>query len=245
MDTHNIGGLRRLGGPPWDWDYPMRRRWETADIAVLVFIYRGDAMIAKKIGLLQSKRLFPQNNDVEAEDEIGFMYGMNAFLGRGGQQTVAVLHRDFVFSDGCIYGAIKSGASQVKSINELNRDFGKAVYYLLYNPPHMPCSVEYPLRQRIRVNEASVGCRVLDADQVHGALLGLAEGKSPTYAMLKRAGESSDWPLETWAADLLLTCQVGEQFDDTRDDRVSYFLERRSGPIGAAVAVSITLPAAG
>jgi len=245
MDTHNIGGLRRLGGHPWDWDYPMRRRWETADMAVLVFIYRGDAMIAKKIGLLQSKRLYPENNEVEAEDEIGFMYGMNAFLRREGQQAIAALHRNFVFNENCIYGAIQVGNPQVQSINDLNRDFGRAVYYLLYNPPHVPCSVEYPLRQRIRVSAASVGCRVLDADQVHSALVGLAEGESPTYAMLRRVAESSDWPLETWAADLLLTCQVGEQFDDARDDRVSYFLERRSGPIGAAVAVSISLPGEG
>jgi len=83
---------------------------------------------------------------------------------------------------------------------------------------------------------------MLDADEVHDALVGLADGESPTYAMLRHAGATSDWPLETWAADLLLACQVGEQFDDTRDDRVRYFLERRSGPIGAAVAASITLP---
>ncbi|MET4232303.1 hypothetical protein ACVWXN_006019 [Bradyrhizobium sp. i1.4.4] len=60
--------------------------------------------------------------------------------------------------------------------------------------------------------------------------------------LVKRIGAASDWPLETWAADLLLTCQVGQQFDASRDDRVRYFLERRSGPIGAALAVSITLP---
>ena len=43
MDVHNIGGLRRL------------YRWETADIAVLVFIYRGRQMVAQKIGMLQKR----------------------------------------------------------------------------------------------------------------------------------------------------------------------------------------------
>lgn len=242
IDTHNIGGLRRLGGPPWEWDRPYRHRWETADIAVLVFVYRGDTLVAKKIGLLQSKRLYPENNDVDDEDEVGFLYGMNLFLRREGQQASRALHRNFAFSDDCIYGAIHAGDRQLELIDNLNRDFGKAVYYLLYNPPRMPYSVTYPLRQRIRVDEATVGCRVSDADHVHGVLAGIAEGKSPTYAMLKRAGAVGDWPLETWAADMLLTCQVGEQFDDTRDDRVHYFLERRSGPIGAALAASITLP---
>ena len=241
MDTHNIGGLRRLGGPPWDWDHPLRRRWETADIAILVFVYRRDTLIAKKIGLLQSKRLYPDNNDVEDEDEIGFRYGMNAFLQREGQQAAGALHRDFSFNDACLYGAIHAGDRQLELIDKLNREFGKAVYYLLYNPHEVPFSISYPLRARVRVTQPTVGCRVLDSDHVHGALSGLKEGQSPTFAMLKNAGAASDWPLETWAADMLLTCQVGEQFDDARDDRVHYFLERRTGPIGAALAASITL----
>jgi hypothetical protein len=83
---------------------------------------------------------------------------------------------------------------------------------------------------------------VFEADHVHQSLAGLNEGKSPTFEMLKRMAAASDWPLEIWAADLLLTCQVGQQFYDSRDGRVRYFLERRSGPIGAALAVSITLP---
>lgn len=228
MEAHNIGGLRRL------------KRWETADIAVLVFVFRGNKLIAKKIGLLQSKRLYPDNRDVDDEDEVGFLYGMNAFLRRGGQQAAAALYRDYSFNEDCIYGAVHAGDAQIGHIDDLNQDFGKAIYYLLYNPHQMPFSVSYPIRQRIQVNETPVGCRVLDADQVHTALTRLDKGVSPTYAMLKQAGLASDWPLETWAADLLLTCQVGEQFADDR--RVHSFLERRSGPIGAALAVSITLP---
>ncbi|MCY1172826.1 hypothetical protein D9M73_129700 [compost metagenome] len=87
-----------------------------------------------------------------------------------------------------------------------------------------------------------VGNRVVDADDVHRALSGLSEGASPSFDLLRSACGTRDWPLETWAADLLLTCQVGRQFDDNNDDRVRYFLERRSGPIGAALAASITLP---
>jgi hypothetical protein len=240
MDTHNIGGLRRIGRPHWD--FPFGRRWETADIAVLVFIYRREALIAKKIGLLQSKRLYPDNNDVDDEDEVGFLYGMNAFIRRESVQAVAALHRNFSFGKDCVYGAIHSGSGQINSINDLNRDFGKTVYYLLYNPHELPFSINYPLRERIRVDQPVVGCRVLEADDVHQSLTGLNEGEAPTFEMLKRASAASDWPLETWAADLLLTCRVGQQFDNTRDDRVRYFLERRSGPIGAALAVSITLP---
>ncbi|PZU10736.1 MAG: hypothetical protein DI605_03580 [Sphingomonas sp.] len=241
MDTHNIGGLRRLGAPHWDWDFPQRRRWETADIAILVFVYRRDRLVAKKIGLLQSKRLFPTNSDVEDEDEIGFLHGMNAFIRREGQQAAAALHRIYGFDRTCTYAAIQAGHRQVGLIDDLNRDFGKAVYYLLYNPPELPYSVSYPLRARIRISDMPVGNRVVDADDVHRALSELKEGQSPSFDHLRSACAARDWPLETWAADLLLTCQVGQQFDDSTDDRVRYFLERRSGPIGAALAASITL----
>lgn len=240
MDTHNIGGLRRIGGPHWDIPFP--RRWETADIAVLVFVYRGETLIAKKIGLLQSKRLYPDNNDVEDDDEVGFLHGMNAFIRRQDTQAVGVLHRSFAFTEGCVYGAIHAGSDQIRSIDRLNAEFGKAVYYLFYNPHVVPLTVSYPLRERIRVDRPAVGCRVVDADEVHRALSDLGEGQLPTFAVIGRAGATSGWPLETWAADLLLTCQVGQAFDDSRDGAVRYFLERRSGPIGAALAASITLP---
>lgn len=242
MDTHNIGGLRRLGAHHWDWDFPQRRRWETADIAILVFVYRRDTLIAKKIGLLQSKRLFPTNQDVEDEDETGFLHGMNAFIRRDGYQTAAALHRTYSFDETCTFSAIQAGHRQVGLIDALNREFGKAVFYLLYAPPELPYTVTYPLRQRIRVGDMTVGSRVVDADNVHSALAGLSDGQSPSFRLLQSICVNGDWPLETWAADLLLTCQVGQQFDDTTDDRVRYFLERRSGPIGAALAASITLP---
>jgi hypothetical protein len=186
MDTHNIGGLRRIGRPHWD--FPFGRRWETADIAILVFIYRHERLIAKKIGLLQSKRLYPENNDVEEEDAIGFLHGMNAFIRRESSQSVGTLHRNFVFSENCTYGAIHSGSDQVRSIDDLNGNFGKAAYYLLYNPHVIPLTVSYPLRERIRIDQPAIGCRVFDTDQVHQTLSALAEGASPTFAMIMLGG---------------------------------------------------------
>ena len=241
MDAHNIGGLRRIG--PRHWDPPYARRWETADIAILVFVYRGEALVAKKIGLLQSKRLYPANNDVEGDDdELGFLQGMNAFIRRQNTQAVGVLHRSFAFNEACAYGALHAASDQVAAIERINRDFGKAVYYLLYNPDALPCTITYPQRERIRIGHPPLGCRVLEADHVHRVLAGLGDGASPTFAMIATAQTEGGWPLETWAADLLLTCQVGQAFDDARDAEVRYFLERRSGPIGAALAASITLP---
>ncbi|OYY13999.1 MAG: hypothetical protein B7Y70_00015 [Rhizobiales bacterium 35-68-8] len=206
-----------------------------------MFVYRRETLIAKKIGLLQSKRLYPDNNDIEDDDEASFLFGMNAFIRRDGSQAIGALHRNFTFDNTCIYGAIHAGSNQISAIDKFNTDFGKAIYYLLYNPHQLPFSVAYPLQCRTQIDQPVVGCRVFDADQVHRALAGLGEGESPTIDLINREGAASNWRLETWAADLLLTCQVGQQFDDSRDGQVRYLIERRSGPIGAALAASITL----
>ncbi len=240
MDTHNIGGLRRMGWPLWDGPSP--RRWETADIAILVFVYRNEKLVAKKIGLLQLKRLYPENHDVEDDDQIAFMYDMNAFLRKDSTLAIGALHREFKFNDGCIYGALAAGSDQTASIDKLNEKFGPIVYYLLYNPHIMPLTVTYPVRERLNVEAPVIGCRVFEAESVHRMLGSLGKHAAPSYQAMQAAGENSNWQLEVWAADLLLSCKVGQQFDDTRDSEVRYLLERRSGPIGAALAVSIVLP---
>ncbi|MBX5204102.1 hypothetical protein [Rhizobium sp. NZLR1] len=229
MDVHNIGGLRRLYS------------WETADIAILVFVYRAEALIAQKIGLLQSKRLYPENNDVQDEDPVGFQYGMNEFLRRDPHSPLHKLHVQYDFVDGCKYAALKAGSKQVAAMKDMNNVFGEVVYYLLYNPPTVPSSTRYPVKEYVRFEEAPVGCRVRTAGAVETSLEALKEGESPTYAQLEGAQASGNWRLESWVVDLL-KCNVGQQFDESREEKVAQMLERRSGPIGAAIAISIALP---
>jgi hypothetical protein len=230
MDIHNIGGLRRI------------YHWETADIAILVFIYRGRQMIAQKIGMLQTKRLFPENNDVLDDDPEGFRYGMNAFLNRDSRSPLAVLNREFVFNETCVYGALKAGSGQIATINSLNSQFGESVFYMFYNPSKVPVSIQYPVRSRRQIKSAKLGCRVFLSNEVHAVLDKLEKDRSPTLKMIVTGGRKSNWRLESWVADLVLQCKLGRRFDDNMQDKVSMLLERRSGPIGAAIAVSIALP---
>ncbi len=230
MNVHNIGGLRRLG------------RWETADIAVLVFVYRAGTLLSQKIGLLQSKRLYPANNDVDDDDPVGFAYGMNKFLRRDPKSPLGKLHRQFDFTDDCTYAALTAGSDQVEVINRLNEEFGDAVYYLFYNPPVIPTTVRYPVASYQTVTQPPLGCRVYTMADVAPILAKLDKGAAPTLGGLEKAGPSSNWRLETWAADLLLRCKVGQQFGEDRQEIVGRLLERRSGPIAAAIAVSIALP---
>ena len=65
IDTHFLGGRRHF------------HSWEVADIGLLVFVRLGKRVHAKKVALLQSKRLFPSSGgslDTVAKDDyyIGF-----------------------------------------------------------------------------------------------------------------------------------------------------------------------------
>jgi len=229
MDIHNIGGLRRV------------YHWETADIAVLVFVYRGRQMVAQKIGMLQTKRLFPKNNDVLDDDPEGFRYGMNAFLNRDSRSPLAVLTREFAFDETCTYGSLNAGSDQIEMINSLNIQFGEAVSYMFYNPATVPVTVHYPLRSKRQIKSPKLGCRVSLSKEVHAVMKKLEKGRSPTLKKILAGGASSNWRLEQWIADLVLTCKAGQRFDENTQDRVASLLERRTGPIGAAIAVSIAL----
>ena len=65
IQVHNIGGLRQIN------------RWEIADLAFLVHVRSGGRPAVQKIGLLQSKRLYPENYIVDADDPISFVEGLN------------------------------------------------------------------------------------------------------------------------------------------------------------------------
>ena len=197
MDVHNIGGLKRV----W--------RWETADIAVLVFIYRGTKLVAQKIGMLQTKRLFPKNNDVMDEDPEGFNYGMNAFLNRDDQSPLALLNREFVFDKSCVYGSLKAESDQVGLIDDINASFGESVYYMFYNPPTIPMTVRYPVKSKPVITRLPLGSRVFVSKQVHAILATLKKGHSPTLEQITKGAESG-WRLEEWVADHLLTRIIHE-----------------------------------
>jgi hypothetical protein len=230
MQIHNIGGLRQIG------------RWEIADIAVIVSIYRGETLAHSKVGLLQSKRLYPTNHDVDEDDEIGFRWGMNRFLSRGKKRPEFILHRRYEFAAESRYGALCAGSEQVRAIEAANKQLHDATHYVFYNPPKIPLEIQYPLQSRISVSENPIGCRVCTAAEVHSVLEGLEDHEAPTLEQVRAGSSKSYWRLETWAADLLLTCKVGTRYGGALSDLTYDILYRRSGPIGAAVAVDITLP---
>lgn len=228
IQVHNIGGLRRWGS------------WETADVAVLVRVYDKGKRAGQKIGLLQSKRLFPANNDVIDEDEAGFLHGMNPWFDPEPTVSFGALHRLFEFNPDCTYSSLRAGSDQVKAIEAINARLEDAVAYLFYNPDTLPLSVEYPLPAFKTVDHPEVGCRVHSASDVHDLLEGRQKGESPTFLDIENSGTGHFSRLEEWGAKLL-QCHVGKQLAADDDTTINELIVRRSGPIAAAIYVSISL----
>lgn len=232
LDVHNIGGLRRL------------MSWEVGDIAILVFIIHRQRIVARKVAVLQAKRLYPTIGDVHDEDSVGFKYGMNFFLRRDESPTSMLLDRVFQFDGSSCYGALKAGSKQEEIIKAFEDQIGSSVYYMFYNPPFVPLDVHYPLEVYCTLGiEPTLGIKVFHANAIHQMLIGWSLGRSPSLTEVGAAGTPpGGWRLETWAADLLLSCREGSRYESPDEPKIRSLLERRSGPIGAAIAVSIELP---
>lgn len=228
IQVHNIGGLRRWGS------------WETADIACLVRVYDNGKRVGQKIGLLQSKRLFPANNDVIDEDSVGFLFGINPWFDPEPAISFGALHRHFEFNSECTYSSLNAGSDQVGAIEAINARLEDAVSYLFYNPDTLPLKVQYPLRSIKRVEYPGIGCRVYSADHVHHVLNGYEEGEAPTFRGIASPGVGDALRLEDWGA-MLLRCHVGKQLETDDNETIHRLIVRRSGPIAAAIYVSISL----
>jgi hypothetical protein len=232
MDIHNIGGLRRVA------------RWEIADIGIVVFIIRAGKIIARKVALLQAKRLYPKNLAVDENDPVGFMYGFNALLRKDPSPASMALVRRFEFNRNNLYAALTAGSQQQRLIEQFVRSSGNTVDYLLYNPPAVPSSVHYPVVSRHVLNQAPpLGCRVVSLAAMMEVLSKLDKGRAPSLRQIENEAVDGGWRVEEWAADMLLTCKVGRPYDASEENVLLPIIERRTGPIGAAIAINIELPA--
>lgn len=228
MQIHNIGGLRALG------------RWETADIAVLVHVLVKGHPVAQKIGLLQSKRLYPNHTDIDELDSFDFRIGVNGLFWPEPKTAARALHRNFDFSESCRYKGYD--AAQQVAIDDFNPRFGQAIFYLFYNPSRLPLRVKYPIESYRTPATYDLGCRVSTAKSVGIAARRVRGSGGPSRRAVRTNSTSNDWRLEHWAADLLLTCKVGQPYGSADEGMIYRMIERRSGPIGAAIRTTIDLP---
>ena len=233
IDVHYLGGLRHF------------YRWEIADIGVLVLARQRKRTIAKKVALLQSKRLYPNSGNIVEETPEDYQIGFGNLLPSSSSLPSIALSHTFQFTDQSKYGALQVKNDQYKAIEEYEKKYALPIHYLLYNPWVVPVSYSYPVTGPIKLGRmGNGGCRVLPSKAVRGKMAAKPKAYSPTFAdfdslMSKSKANRHGWRLEYFISGLLMKCRDGALFESLDQENMFALFNRRSGPIAAAVAVTV------
>ena len=92
-----------------------RDSWEIADIGVLVMFRRGGKLIRTKVVLLQSKRLYP--NEQKNRDQFNYV-GFGSLQEADKAFIAATKPRTFHFKKGCRYKALQIDDDQYRAIDD-------------------------------------------------------------------------------------------------------------------------------
>jgi len=234
IDVHYLGGLRHF------------RQWEVADIGLLLFARQGRKTMANKVALLQSKRLYPNNGAVVDETLEDYLIGFGNLLPSSPLLPSVARPHFFHFTDQSKYQALRIDDEQYNAIADYEDQQALPVHYLLYNPWTVPISYSYPVGAgRLKLGrKGNGGCRVLPSSALRTALFGKPKNYSPTFNDVgglvgKSKATWNGWRLEHFVSSLLMKCKEGQLFDGLEQDNIHTLFNRRSGPIAAAVAVTV------
>lgn len=233
VETHYLGGMRHF------------RRWEIADIGLLVHLRLGDEGRRSKVALLQSKRLYPDGMPIREETLVDYEIGFGRLADPEDDAISMGFATEFRFSDESPYGQIRLNSRQIAAIDDYEREVRLKVYYQLYNPWSVPFVQRIPLAGYVeQQGEPDLGVRIVPARIVH-ALLGNPPLQSPRLSDLAALGALPPfgWRLEQFICDEVLVCREGDQFESISDARIQQLFNRRSGAIAAAIAISVEAPA--
>jgi hypothetical protein len=230
IDVHFLGGRRHFYS------------WEIADIGVLILAKRKTQVEAKKVALLQSKRLYPDGGPVTEEDPSDYAMGFGRLLPDEPSAPSLALRHTFKFTKDSRYRALNAGGGQVELIKQYEEERKLPVHYLLYNPASIPATYEYPMVVKPAMGACgNGGCRVIPSAAIRGALDGKTKSYRPAFRDFREAtpGHEHGWPLEYFMADLVMTCKEGRLFESLKNEDIYTLFNRRSGPMSAAIAVTI------
>ncbi len=241
IDTHFLGSGSHF------------RSWEVADIGFLVMFRHAGRLVRSKIGLLQSKRLYPDEQEFEEDTPQDYLIGFGRLFESEQTYLQVTESRRFSFSRKSRYKALAVGDDQYKAIEEYERRFKIPVHYLLYNPLRVPSSTVLPRHgPRGPQGPCSAGCRVTPTAAVRRALAQNSRPNRyiPSYGELEFGlGAPFDtdthivgWRLEHFVSQLLIRCHEGYVAENRQDEGLHRVFSLRSGPISSAVAVTFDAP---
>lgn len=222
--------------------------WEVADIAFQISVRIAGKLIARKVTLLQTKRLYARELAGTELEEYDYYVGIGRLFDKG-DSVPLYPQRTFHFKPDCKYEMLVAEARQVKSIDRYAVSRQIEVFYGLYNPLTVPFTGKYPWDStNAPPSTNTVGCRVIPSTDVHGVLAKKAKGKAVTYDELTFAKYYKDdgvsghgWRLENFIADEVMKCRRGRLFTQNFDEDMRALLYGRTGPISSAIAITIDL----
>jgi len=233
LDVHYLGGLRHF------------HSWEIADIGILIFAKFRNSLTAQKVAVLQSKRLYPDHQGIVEEVEEDYRIGFGTLLPAANSLPSIARNQTFSFSDQSEYRALRTHDNQWKAIETYEATYALPVHYLLYNPWRVPTTYSFPIVGQPKLGaRGNGGCRVISARLLRAALAGKPNNYAPKFSDLAAAVSKTNahaygWRLEHFMSNLLLKCKEGKMFDGVNEDSMFALFNRRSGPIAAAVAVTV------
>ena len=236
IQTHFLGGRRHF------------YNWEVADIGLLVIFRNRGKVLRIKVGLLQSKRLYPREVQQIPDHQERFRIGFATLLENPETFRVLASGRRFSFNKDSKYLAIIKGSQPQHVLARYEKMSGIPIYYLLYNPIKLPWSATVPTVKFPEMPSIKIGCRIIRARTLHSALADEATGYHPSYADVASLSapfkglHRGGWALEHFVADELLRCQEGHIASGETDHVLEQLFYNRTGPISAAIAVTIETP---
>ena len=230
LAAHFIGNIRYY------------RRYEIADIGVVIEYRYRSKTVRRKLLLLQSKRLYPNNYEVSELDDFDYELGLGLITKENPKEVPIFSGVEYEFNRTSSYGALKANSKQCNLIHDHFLDTNIPVYYMLYNPVVIPWCVSYPLsNDRIDLPNRTLGTRIVSASDVHDILLKKYSGNTS----LKLADLSAIQPFDSYGFSLedffdgSIRCQWGYPFSGENDVALQKLFSRKSGPIFCIVKIAI------
>lgn len=220
---------------------------------MLVIFRRRGKSLTTKIALLQSKRLYPEEIESQVEDlKLDYEIGFGRLLESDSEYRSLVKPRIFHFTTESRYRALEYKGEQYNAILKYVDETGIAVHYLLYNPLALPWEAQLPIagESQPAATQETVGCRVIAAKTMDAKLLSASLTKSDNPSFGHVAGRNPRrlnadcWRLENFVADRVLGCNDGylAGTNPFQDEGLFRVFNRRSGPISAAISITIDAP---
>lgn len=240
LDTHYLGGMRHFYS------------WEIADIGLLIVFRRAGKAVLTKVALLQSKRLYPVEEEFNEDHPAYYTLGFGRLLKPDASFASIAAPRAFSFDQTSRYKALRVKDEQYEAIRQYETKHKIPVHYLLYHPVAIPWSVVLPaVDTTAALPECEVGCRVTPARDVRKALNKHDQNYSPVLGDLQfllpapftEQENAAGWRVEDFVTELVLTCKEGYVAEDVQQDEGLFqIFNRRSGPIAAAIAITFDAP---